>query len=476
MENPNMKQNKSGVLNVTVFNRHVPAVVSYTLMLVLVLTLAVVVFLYSGGGSTKKIVLNNGDGLETNFVYGSWPALENANFFNNTKQNFIDKKISFVEADLSSMTIRYYENGTLKKEAPITTKGREGSWWETPAGLYQISSKELNHFSSFGRVYMPYSMQFQGNFFIHGPTSYPDGTPTPSSYSGGCIRVGLEDVKEIYELVDKGTPLLVFEDSFVGNKGSFAYKSNIPIPDDVVYLAVDLDSNFVFAKNKAAEKRSIASITKLLSALVAVEYINVEKEVFITKPMLATTSIPRLKTGESVAVLDLLSLLLLESSNEAARAITTPLGETHFINLMNIKASAIGMADSEFVDSSGVLSGNISTAEDLFQLAKYLYFNRSFILHMSMGEENRIAYGPPRYTYLQNLNDIPGITNEVGGKVGVSTSAANSMLSVLELEINGEEHPVAIIVLGSDDAKRDIKTLLLHITNNFVPTKQENSD
>ena len=51
---------------------------------------------------------------------------------------------------------------------------------------------------------MPWSMQFQGNFFIHGPTVYPDGSPTPLSYSGGCIRVALDNVEEIFNIVNVG--------------------------------------------------------------------------------------------------------------------------------------------------------------------------------------------------------------------------------------------------------------------------------
>ena len=466
-EGHEMRKYQNQIVHIHLLNRHIPTPVSYIFLLALVVLFGTVVLLYAESESTNRIILQGSDGQETSFIYGSWPALENADFFRSTRDSFIKENISFVEADLSAMTIRYYELGELKKEAPIATKGREGSWWETPAGLYQISTKEENHFSSFGRVNMPYSMQFQGNFFIHGPTYYPDGSPTPSSYSGGCIRVGIDDMKEIYELTEVGTPLLVFEDSFQGSEKAFTYRNNDPLPDDVSYLMADLESNFVFAENRITEERSIASLTKLVTALVAVEYINVEKEVFITEDILATTSVPRLNKGEYVKVLDLLSLLLLESSNEAALAVLKPLGETYFINLMNEKARAVGMRHSKFVDTSGVLAGNISTAEDLFHLAKYLYYNRSFILHMSMGEENRIAYGPPRYVGLDNFNDIEWIDTEVGGKTGKSTAAKDSMMTILEMEIGGEEHPVAVIVLGSEDAKHDIRTLVAHTERNY---------
>lgn len=458
---------KDDVMHIHFLHRHVPPAVWYTLLIFVAVFINSLVFLYANKENSTNVVIQSSDGNKIDFVYGSWPALQNAEFFKKTKESFISQKVSFIEADLSAMIIRFYKNGKLLKEAPIQTKGRDGSWWETPTGLYKIRSKEKNHFSSFGRVWMPWSMQFQGNFFIHGPTRYPDGSPTASTYSGGCIRLSLSDAEEIYRLADVGTPVLVFEESFNGGGETIKYKSKNLLPDNVVYLAADLQNNFVFAANKSSEKHSIASLTKLMSALIAVEYINVEKEVMIDTSMLTKTSISRLKEGERVSVLDLLQLLLLESSNEAALAITNPLGKNQFINLMNTKTKAIGMENSNFVDTAGVSSDNVSTAEDLFNLAKYLYYNRSFVLYMSIGEENRAAYDPSRYQNLKNLNSIPSVAGMIGGKVGLSSSAGDSMLGVFEIEIDGRKRPIAIIVLGATDAKSGIKTLLDYIENNF---------
>lgn len=458
---------KDDVMHVHFLHRHVPAVFSYTILILVAVFIGTSVYICSHTENPTNVIIQDGNGDKTEFVYGSWPALQNAEFFKKTKEDFIAQKSSFIEADLSAMIIRFYKNGVLMKEAPIQTKGREGSWWETPAGLYKIGSKEENHFSSFGRVYMPWSMQFQGNFFIHGPTRYPDGTPTASTYSGGCIRLQLSDAEEIYRLADVDMPVLVFEKSFNGGKETGEYKNKNLLPGNVAYLAADMENNFVFTENKSSEQHSVASITKLLSALIAVEYINVEREVTVDSSMVASTSIPRLKEGDRVSVLNLLSLLLMESSNEAALAITKPLGENRFIKLMNIKSEAIGMRNSNFVDTSGVLSADVSTAEDLFNLAKYLYYNRSFVLHMSIGEENRVAYGESKYRNLQNLNEIPATLGMIGGKVGISSSAGDSMLAVFEMEMNGKKRPVAVIVLGSSDAKSDIGLLLRYIENNF---------
>ncbi|GIW68863.1 MAG: hypothetical protein KatS3mg100_357 [Candidatus Parcubacteria bacterium] len=419
-----------------------------------------------------SIVIEGFNHTRAPFTYGSWPALANAEFFLQVKEKLLGSGQTFIEANLSEMKIRLYQKGELVKEAPIISKGREGSWWETPAGLYAIGVKEERHFSSLGRVWMPWSMQFQGNFFIHGPTYFPDGTPTPNSYSGGCIRVPMDDVREIFEAVELGTPVLVYEASFAGKQDEgIAYVPRAPVKDaSVSYLVADLSANTVLAAHNAQEVRPIASLTKLMTALIAVEYINVEREVPITREMLVDTSRPRLSTGEQVKVLDLLSLLLLESSNEAAAAVAVPLGAEHFVNLMNQKADAIGMLTANFADTSGASPQNMASTEDLFMLAKYLYHNRSFVFHMSLGRENRAAYGPPKFSGLTNFNEVelPEGVSLVGAKVGLTKAAGNTMLSVVEIDFGEERRPFAVIVLGADDAKEVTRTLISYIANNFA--------
>lgn len=459
--------NKSDdLIHIHFFRKHVSTFISYPLILLLLATVSFLFIDYKTSESEQAVVIN-GYKKKENLVYGSWPVLENSDFYNKVKQDFINNRSTFIEANLSEMIIRYYENGEIKKEAPITHKGKEGSWWETPAGLYEVKTKEKNHFSSFGNVNMPYSIQFQGNFFIHGPSTYPDGTPTAASYSGGCIRVALNDMKEIYNLAKIGTPILVFEETYKNNDAN-KYKPNIDISEKVSYLAVDLENGFVFAENKSKDKRSIASITKLMTALISVEYINIEKETLINESVLVATSLPRLKSGQKIKVIDLLSVLLQESSNEAAMTLSNILGQDRFMELMNEKAKSIGMNNSNFVDSAGVMSGNISTPEDLFNLANYLYYNRSFILKMTTGMENRNIYGDSFFSDLNNFNQIDGVNYLLGGKTGISSSSGDSMLAIFKLEMKNNQRPVAIVVLGSEDAKRDIKKLLAYIENNYT--------
>lgn len=406
------------------------------------------------------------DGVGLDFQYGPQPALAKADYFNEVKGKLIESHTDFVEADLSSMSLTVYKSGKVIKQAKILTKGREGSWWETPAGIYKIESKEPNHFSSFGYVYQPWSMAFQGNFFIHGWPYYPGGEPVASTYSGGCIRLSTEDAKAVFDLVKAGTPVVVFEKDFESD--NFVYKIDPPDVSAKQYLAADLQNNFVFLEKDPQTVAPIASITKLLTALVAAEYINLDKEVTITKNMVVATSRPRLDEGETLSAIDLLYPLLEESSNEAAVALASLIGQERFIGLMNKKVGALGMDNTKLTDSAGSGSGNVSSAEDLFNLAKYLYNNRSFILKISADKVRDNAYGAPPFKNLENFNLFSADPRFVGGKIGKSSAAEETMLAIFEVEIKGARRPIAIIVLGSDGRiGEDVSKILAWIEQEY---------
>lgn len=397
--------------------------------------------------------------------YGEQQSLTNPDFFEQVKIQFINENANFIVADLSKMIITVYDKGEIVLEVPIDSKGREGSWWETPAGLYKINKKEDRHFSGMGHVWMPWSMNFQGNFYIHGRTYYPDGTLTSKEFTGGCIRLSTDNAEKVYKLVNVGTPLLVFENSFSNDK--FQYETPVPIISADSYLSADLLNNHVFTNKDSAEELPIASITKLMTALIATEYINLDNDAIVSKEALIFTSKPRLIANNKYNIYQLLFPLLNESSNEAAETIARYYGRESFIKHMNDKAKSIGMLNTQFADPSGASSENISTAEDLFMLAKYIYNNRSFIFKITSGKIKSSAYGDVIFTDLNNFNDF--IDNEYffGGKNGKTSVALETNLSVFELPVNQVNRPVVLIVLKSNNAKSDSEKVLNYTLNNF---------
>lgn len=407
---------------------------------------------------------------EVQFQYGEWPQLTDPDFFNQVGSRLIAEKANFIVANLSSMKLAVYKAGVKDLEVPILTKGKPGSWWETPAGLYKIESKKKSHYSSFGHVYQPWSMVFQGNFFIHGWPTYEDGSPVASTYSGGCIRLSTADAKAVYDSTGAGLPVLVYEKDFGLEKSS--YNVVAPNINAQAYLASDLRNNFVFSGANTTEVKSVASLTKLVTALVAVEYLNLDQSVTITQSDIVKTSKQRLFVGQKVKIYDLLFPLLLESSNEAAETLANALGKDRFVSLMNSKAESLGMKNTYFVDASGAGSGNVSTAEDLFMLARYIYNNRSFIFKITTGELVKSAYGQTVFSNLGNFNKIIEGGDFVGGKVGQTTAAGETSLSVVNINVktsngNVEKRPVVIVVLGSKDRSADATKIYNYINNSF---------
>ncbi|HCI05234.1 TPA: hypothetical protein DEX28_00625 [Patescibacteria group bacterium] len=232
-------------------------------------------------------------------------------------------------------------------------------------------------------------------------------------------------------------------------------------------MAADLKNNFVFFEKNSSSVLPIASLTKLMTAVIATEYVNLEKEIEVTQAMLAPTSVPRLKIGQTYKAYDLLFPLMTESSNEAAQALSYFLGPQMFVELMNKKAESLDMESTVFADSSGISPVSAASAKNLFSLAKYLYFNRQFVLSLTNNSIDTSVYGAPKFSYLSNFNK-PGNSSSiwkqfVGGKIGLTKASEQTIVSVFELELKNEKRPVAIIVLGSNNNFKDVEEIISRI-------------
>lgn len=394
------------------------------------------------------------------------------NFFQKTKDDFVASKTDFVEADLTNMALRVWKNGEVAKEVKIVAKGKDNSWWETPSGLYKIKNKETNHFSSFGHVYQPWSMVFQGNFFIHGWPYYEGGEPVVSSYSGGCIRLETPDAESIFSLTDIGMPVLVYKQSLLDD--GFVYdkktdKSEVADMTASSYLVKDLNNGFVFYDKNDDQSYSIASLTKLVTALTAMEYVNLNNDIYVPAEALVKTTKPRFSANDMVSSYNLLFPLINESSNEAAEIFARNIGSKRFVSLMNDKAQAIGMKNSVFVDSSGVLYDNMSTASDLMTLAQYIKNDRPFIWSISnnlVKPQNDLW----RYDDLENFNLIPEEPEFAGGKIGKYTEK-ESMVAIFKVKVGESDRNIGIVVIDSDNAKADIIKLIDLVKSKYQTQK-----
>ncbi len=399
--------------------------------------------------------------------YGALPAIADPDYYAGVKEKLVAEKGSFIDANLSTMQLSVYKDGQFQAQVPIKAKGRVGSWWETPAGIYKIETKEKTHFSTMGEVDMPFSLAFQGNFFIHGWPTYSDGTPVSSNYSGGCIRLSTEDAEKIFALVDVGMPVIVY--NVEAEPEAFSYALKAPSISARSYLVADLDTGTVLTEKEAATLAPIASITKLVTALVATEYINLDKKIIVPQEAIVYTAVPRLKPGQSYKAYDLLFLLLQESSNEAAETLAAERGREQFVSYMNKKAQAIGLSHTTFADPSGA-KNDISTPEDLFKLLGYIYDNRRFVFGITTGEITDSAYGAPVFGKLNNFNLVKNQYSKLlGGKIGQTNDAGETYAGVFSVKVGDTERRLAVIVLDAKDAQADVSKLLTFVHASYAP-------
>lgn len=427
------------------------------------------------------LTVPNGQGEPVLLQYGTWPELSNIDFFRTVRDEFIADQANFVEANLTAMTLTVYREGVPALTVPIKSKGKEGSWWETPSGLYRAEAKEDTHFSSFGHVYMPWSIPFQGNFFIHGWPYHEDGTPVPEGYSGGCMR--LEDVyaKQVYDLVEVGMPILVFEDAQIAGE-TVPYALQAPNVSAQSYLVADLDSNFVLLASAGDTPHETNTIGYLMAALVASEHQNIEKTITVREDDVDGVGSEGIRAGATYSLYDLFFPLLGVGSSNTVGVLAGYFGEKRFSTLMEAKAGALGMKHT-LITGVGRTMAETTTAEDVFLLLKYLHTNRPFILGMSAGKTNLATYGVPSLVATSthpfatdvrfgggvgSTGGVPPVSRDAAAAVALafatSTQAQKGgsadLLSVFSLTFEGGTRNVAMIVLDSPDPAHDTRAML----------------
>ena len=217
-----------------------------------------------------------------------------------------------------------------------------------------------------------------------------------------------------------------------------------------VALVMDQDTDEVlFSKNSQAVL-PIASLTKLMTAIVVAEARQPLGEVLsVTQDDVDTEkgSRSRLKVGTQLTREEMLHLALMSSENRAAHALGReyPGGVEAFVKVMNRKAAALGMAATRFVEPTGLSSQNRSSARDLATLVKAAH-QHSIIRGMSTSPSHQVDVGN-RSVQFVNTNRLLGNPDwEIGlQKTGYITEAGRCL--VLQAKLAGRQ--VIMIFLDS---------------------------
>ena len=198
-------------------------------------------------------------------------------------------------------------------------------------------------------------------------------------------------------------------------------------------ILMDMDSGRVIYGKDVHYVQSVASISKIMTAIVAIENSDINKEVIVGDEILkAYGSGIYVQIGEKIKLRDLLYGLMLRSGNDAALAISVAVsGDTDkFVNLMNEKAKKLGMKNTTFNNPSGLdeEKGNFSSAYDMALLMSYAMKN----------EEFRKITGTRDYTVKTNKNVykwhnknklLSSYKYIIGGKTGFTKIAKRTLVT-----------------------------------------------
>lgn len=227
-------------------------------------------------------------------------------------------------------------------------------------------------------------------------------------------------------------------------------------------LVYDLTTNKVIYQKNAKEKLPMASITKIMTSIVALENKRKDNKYFVAKKDLVGEDSMGLTAGEVLSLEELLYGLMLHSGNDAAETLANNFsgGRTKFITAMNNKAKSLGLSDTNFTNPTG-LEGDgkqYTTSYDLLVITRYAVLNFPLFNEIvSTVDYNIPAAKTHKAFYLANetnlLTSYPGVK---GIKTGYTPEAG--LCLVTYLDYGG--HKIIGILLGSDNRRQEMKDLL----------------
>ena len=231
-----------------------------------------------------------------------------------------------------------------------------------------------------------------------------------------------------------------------------------------VHVADLVTGKVLYAKNEQ-EKLPLASVTKIMTALIARERMNSSAVVTITKEDLSIEGDTGLHVGERWRMEDLLDVMLLISSNDAAHAVSgfvggagqrTETSHAQFVVMMNEKAQALGLSTMEFFNESGldleengttVKAGGYGSAHNIAMLMIELWNKYPATLEITTRKDARITSQDGIVHVLPNTNEALGrYPGMIGSKTGYTELAGGNLVILFDVGIG---HPVVAVVLGS---------------------------
>jgi D-alanyl-D-alanine carboxypeptidase len=239
--------------------------------------------------------------------------------------------------------------------------------------------------------------------------------------------------------------------------------AHFPVLSAKSFLVADLVTGEYIKESQNLGNYPLASVSKLMTALITHEKIDPKSMAIVSRSSYNTYGTQgELLLGEAIRVSDLMYPLLMESSNDGAEVLADSYGHDKFMVEMNKKAAVLGMNDTYYNDPSGLDPKNVSTVEDQFKLAKYIFESAPVIFDLTRVRQFEIL----NHRWY-NKNKTLNMPEFIGGKNGFIDESKQTTVSLFDIQMaKGGKRKVAIMLLKSNDREGDVVKILKFLKKN----------
>lgn len=240
-----------------------------------------------------------------------------------------------------------------------------------------------------------------------------------------------------------------------------------PIFSAQAIYVLDLTSNTALYQKNSNQPLFPASLTKIMTALVALDHYSEDQVLTIKSADHSIGNTMNLKAEDKLTTTDLIYGLLVASGNDAALALAEnyPGGYSQFIAAMNQKAQNLNLKQTHFNNVSGVEDADhFSSASDLTSLTMYALKNTTF--RQAVGTQNKqiTSINDNKYSIV-STNELFGVVPGIQGvKTGWTPEAGECLITL----VNQNNHPVLITILGSKDRFEETKKIINWVYQNHT--------
>ena len=229
-------------------------------------------------------------------------------------------------------------------------------------------------------------------------------------------------------------------------------------------VVMDADSKVVLYEKNPNLRFSLASTTKIMTALTALEYFH-PNDLLTVKDAATEGVVLGLKVGQKITFENLLYALLLPSANDMAFTIAENYGSVDsFVRKMNKNAVKFNLYNTHYQDPAGLQDdGDYTTPFDLARLSSFAIGNETFAKVVSTKEKTIVDADGNLYP-IKNLNKLLGFDGVDGIKTGTTTGAGQVLVTSKKEGV----HTIIIVIMGSQDRFADTQKLLFLVSGNII--------